>query len=217
MSLAKNWPRRGALVLLVSLLAFAVLTARAVGEGEAEMTLSDQAFDRGDIREATRHARRAAVHYAPGAPHIRAAYARLEAVAHGAEASGDLENAMFAWRAIRSAALETRHVRAVVPDQLEQANQALARLQALQSEPTSRREALRQKKIAERDLGRTSSARAGWIALLAFGLGATLASLAWFTARGIQPDGSIHPATARYCGLLALLGSACWAWAVVTA
>lgn len=217
MSWAKSWLRRVALLLLVSLLAFAVLTARAVSQGEAEMNLSDQAFDHGDIREAAHHARRAAMHYAPGAPHVRAAYERLEAVAHGAEASGDLDNAMFAWRAIRSAALETGHVRAVVPEERERANRALARLQALQSMPTSRREALRQKKVAERDLSSVGGARAGWILLLALGLGGMLAALGWFTVRGIQPDGSIHRATARYCGLLALLGTACWAWAVVTA
>ena len=117
-----------ALSLLVIVLALAALTARAMLEGRRELAESDAAFDQGDLHGATEHARRAAVLYAPGAPHVPKAYARLTAIAVGAEAAGDRREAESAWRAIRGAALETRHLWIPERAHLARANEALARL-----------------------------------------------------------------------------------------
>lgn len=211
------WLRRGALSLLVLLLAFAVLTAHAVSRGEQAMRESDRAFHRGQVREAAEHARRAAIQYAPGAPHVRAAYERLKAVAVGAEVAGEPELARFAWRAMRSAALETQHWRRVHERELAEANQALARMQVLQQAPENELVAARLRKSAERHLTRDSGPRAVWIALLGAGLLLTSAGLAWLTLRGIQPDGSLRPSAARWAGLVTLVGAACWTWAVLAA
>jgi hypothetical protein len=211
------WLRRAALVLLLGFLGLGVLTARAVEKGEALVRESDRAFDQGKVREAAHHARQAAVHYAPGAPHVRAAYDRLHAVAAGAEAAGDRETALFAWSAIRSAALETRHVSVPFPAELEAANRALARLEVAEEAPASRRERLRQLKIAERDLSESAEGRAGWVALLGLGFAATALGLGWFTLRGVKPGGKLEHRAARLSGLVTLLGALCWAFAVVSA
>src|SRR5262249_15027502 len=122
------WLRRIALGMLFAVLLFAALTARIISDGEAALAKSDAAFDKGDLRDAILYARRAAVLYAPGAPHVSAAYARLKAVALGAEQTGQFEIARQAWGATRGAALETRHF--VTPRELDlqRANASLARL-----------------------------------------------------------------------------------------
>lgn len=211
-----QWFRRVALGLLIACVGVGLLTARAVEKGEAAVRESDRAFDRGAVHEAAHHARRAAVHYAPGAPHLRAAYDRLRAVAAGAEAAGDRETARFAWNAVRGAVLETRHVALPFPDELAAANRALARLEVQSDEPVSRRERLRQIKVAERDLAQAAGSRAGWIALLALGVGVTAAGLAGFTLSGTERRGRWLDRT-RISGLVTLLGAVCWAWAVVNA
>lgn len=212
-----HWFRRAALSLLVTCVGLGLLTARAVEKGEAAVRESDRAFDQGKVQEAAHYARRAAVYYAPGAPHLRAAYERLRAVAAGAEAAGDRDTARFAWNAIRSAVLETRHFRVPFPDELVAANRALARLEISEDAPVSRLERLRQIKIAERDLARAAGTRSSWIVLLALGFAATVVGLIMFTLRGVQRDGRLRPGAARVSGLLTLLGAACWAWAVVGA
>jgi hypothetical protein len=217
MKWVKHWLRRIALSLLVLLLALATLTAHAVAQGEDEMTQSDAAFNRGDVRLAAHHARRAAVSYAPGAPHVRAAFQRLEAVARGAEANGEHDVALFAWRAMRSAALETQHVTRPFEAELMLANQALARLQVSAATPTTTREAVRLGKIAERDLERDRTPRASWIALLTLGFLAALGGLGWFSVQGVRADGAIRWSVAKWGASLAILGALCWTWAVVHA
>ena len=77
MCLAGDLPaRRLALALLVACVGLGLLTARAVEQGEAAVQESDRAFDQGKVHEAAHHARRAAVYYAPGAPHLHFAVAR---------------------------------------------------------------------------------------------------------------------------------------------
>ena len=213
----QNWLRRVALALLVLLLALATLTARAIERGEAAMAESDAAFNRGQVREAAFHARRAAVSYAPGAPHVRAAYERLAAIGVGAEVAGEPEVAIFAWRAMRSAALETRHVTLPQHEELERANRELARLEVAAQNPSSKREALHQQKIAWQTLTRPVQSRLGWVALLAFGFVSAAAGLTWVMLKGVKPDGALSIAGARWGALLALIGAACWTWAVVTA
>lgn len=181
------------------------------------MAESDAAFNRGHVREAASHARRAAVSYAPGAPHVRAAYERLAAIGVGAEVAGELDVAIFAWRATRSAALETRHVALTQQKELERANRELARLEVAARGLGTRREVLREQKVAWQSLSRPVGARLGWVALLAFGFASAAAGVTWVMLKGVKPDGSLSMTAARWGSLLTLLGAACWTWAVVTA
>ena len=89
MSRAGVWLRRLAAGLLLAVVTLAAVTGRAVKDGEQAMAESERAFDEGRLRDAILHARRAAVSYAPGAPHVAASYRRMRSVAIGAEAAGD--------------------------------------------------------------------------------------------------------------------------------
>jgi hypothetical protein len=208
-----KWLRRVALGLLLSVLALAVVTLRAVIEGEAEMQDSDRAFNEGDLRKATVHARRAAILYAPGAPHVGAAYERLIAIASGAEAEGEVEVAQMAWRAVRGAALETRHVSVPHRTELDQADRNLARLASVSSSGTAR--ALRADyEQALAALEKDSAPRARWVLALVFGFVLSIAGLVWIAVRGINPDGSVTFAGMRLGLALTLIGAACWTIAV---
>jgi hypothetical protein len=201
------WLRRAALGLLLAVLVLAALTARMVIEGEAELRASDAAFDRGDLPEATLHARRAAILYAPGAPHVVAAFARLRAIALGAEALGDIPMARRAWGAVRGAALEVRHVGSPEEAALDLANANLARLSG--HGPGDRR-------AAERLLSRDETPRAPWVLTLGLGFLLFTSGLV-LTARGISPTGEISRKMLAIAGLLAAFGVAFWTFAVYRA
>ncbi len=208
-----RWLRWLAWTLLVGVLGTAVLTARVVSEGEQALRESDAAFHRGDVRTAAQHARRAAVLYAPGAPHVERAYARLKAIAAGAEAAGDRPLAEMAWRSIRGACLETRSVLPARPAELAQANLNLARLSL--SAELDRHQAERSEKDRLAVLAENGAPGALWASLASLGfalIGAGLALVGW---RGVAPDGSLVRNGLYLGSILAAIGTACWTLALV--
>ena len=212
-----TWLRRVALSLLLVVLGVAWITIQAVRAGETELAESDAAFDAGDLYEASSHARRAATHYAPGAPHVTAAYERLRAIAVGSEAIGDVDSALFAWRAMRGAALQTRHLWLVHPHELELANQAIARLEArLQAQPNARLEQ-GARSVALKRLNRNEAPRGGWILVLGFGFVLCLLGLAWLASRGFDAEGRLSLVRARWGLVLCVVGAICWTLATYRA
>jgi len=188
-----------------------VATLRAVLDGEREIAASDAAFDANDLHGAIQHARRAASAYAPRAAHVERGYARLLAVARGAEATGQPDVAMLAWQAERAAALESASLWQPFPERLEEANRNLARLSALKAgaEPERAEAAQQLFKHAQDE----SAQRAPWGAFLALGLLVAGLGLGWFALRALAPDGRIEWSRGRW-GLLTFgLGAALWALA----
>jgi hypothetical protein len=146
-------------------------TARVVSSGEREVALSTAALEAGDAHAAAEHARRAAGWYAPGAPHVRVAYERLLALGTAAEGLGDRDMALYAFRGVRTAAIETRWLVAPHEDDRDKADRAIARLSAraprapgLRTEPpaTLEREQLEA-------LARDEAPRTGWVVALVAG------------------------------------------------
>jgi hypothetical protein len=208
-----RWLRWLAWALLVGVLGMAVLTARVVSEGEQALRESDAAFHRGDVRTAAHHARRAAVLYAPGAPHVERAYARLKAIAAGAEAAGDRTLAEMAWRSIRAAALETRSLLPARPAELAQANLNLARLSL--GADLDRHQAERSEKDRLAVLAESGAPGAIWACLASLGFALISAGLALVGWRGVAPDGSLVPSGLYLGSLLAAIGTACWTLALL--
>lgn len=190
-----------------------VATARAVLDGEREIAASDAAFDANDLHGAIQHARRAASAYAPGAAHVERGYARLLAVARGAETTGQPDLAMLAWQAQRAAVLESSSFWQPFPGRLDEANRNLARLAALKgdAEPEHAEAAKELFKQAQLE----SAERAPWGAFLALGLVVAGLGLGWFAARALLPDGRIAWLRGRW-GLVTFgLGAALWALAAL--
>src|SRR5436190_5810317 len=194
------WLRRVALGMLLAVLMFAALTARMIVEGEAQLRTSDAAFDRGDLPEATLYARRAATLYAPGAPHVAAAFARLRAIALGAEAIGDVNMARRAWSAARGAALETRHVFLPHAAELALANSNLARLNG-QSAGGDRQ-------MAAKVLGRDETPRAPWVLVLGLGFGLFAAGLVVAAKSSMGSAAGPSRRALAIAGILVLFGVA---------
>jgi hypothetical protein len=180
-------PRRLAFVAALLFVLFARVTFLTLSRGEAELSASERAFDAGELEPALRHARRAAVAYVPGARHVEAAYARLSAVARGAERTGDLPLAIHAWQAVRSAALETRHIWSPHAPELEQADANLARLCGSAELPAV--------------VGPPALVQPGWALLLGAGFLGALASLFWFCASAWTASGRWRPSRASWPAL----------------
>jgi hypothetical protein len=207
-----SWLRITALGLLLAVMALAVLTARAVIEGRQQLGESDRAFNAGDLRAATVHARRAAVLYAPGAPHVSEAYVRLNAIALGSEAANNPEMAILAYSAVRGAALETRHLWIPYKAELERANLGLARLEARAQSPlvpAGTPEQIQERAL--RALERDDAPRAPWVIALLLGFALSVSGLVVTVLRGFGVDGRLVPAHARLGVALTVIGAACWA------
>ena len=212
----RSWRERLALFAFLSVLTFAVFSARVILEGESELTASDAAFDRGELGSALDHARRGATLYAPGASHVERAYERMNALALGAEAAGEHKLAFLAWQAVRSAALESRHVWLPRQAELQRANQNLARLEA-QARDSAGSDRTKTQSQALTRLSADDAPAPAWIAVLGAGFLLALAGLSLFAFRGLNRTGELSFARARLGLCLFAIGAACWTLAAYKA
>lgn len=208
-ALAGHWLRRAAFAWATLVLGFGVLTLRMVIDGERELRASDTAFDRGDLALATQHARRAALAYAPGAPHVDRAYERLEAIAVGAEATGQLRAAERAWQAMREAALETRHLWVPRSEELARADAALSQLLAARRDGPANQARSAGRALAEKLRARPGPSSIATVALLSSFVLVALGSV-WIAARGVEATGRLRLGRAKLGLWLAALGVAIW-------
>jgi len=216
MTSARSWRERLSLFAFSAVLIGAVFSARVILEGESELSASDAAFDRGELTSSLDHARRSATLYAPGAPHVERAYARMTALALGAEAAGQSKIAFLSWQAMRSAALESRHVFLPRQAELERANENLARLEALSRDGAGSDRPKNQTQALTR-LNADDAPAPAWIAVLGAGFLLALAGLGLFAFRGLSRTGNVSFQRARVGLLLFAIGAACWTLAAYKA
>jgi hypothetical protein len=199
--------------MLLIVMLTAMLALRMVHDGEEAMDASDTAFNRGDVVTATEFARRAAISYVPGAPHVERAYGRMRAIASGAEAAGDYKLAEIAWQSVRGSALESRYWTTPHRADLEQANRSLARLVAGSA---SRPEQPRVEREAVALLTGEDPRRTLWPLLAGLGFGLVVLGFALLGWRGVAPDGTLVPRVIRLGGLVVAIGAGCWTLAILS-
>jgi hypothetical protein len=211
-----NLARHASLGLTLVVLALGVMTFRVVRDGEAALADSDAAFHRGDLANAVLFARRAAIAYAPGAPHTRAALARLRAVAVGSEGAGDVASARLAWGAIRSAAVETRSLIEPYASERGEADQALARLSAVPvaSDPEVQARAVER---ARRSLATLPGPSPFSSVLLVAGFATAALGLGLVTLRGLTREGRLLWRGFALGVAVFVVGVACWTFAAYRA
>lgn len=209
--------RAALLAATLGVVGLGAMSLRALWLGSEALAAADAAFDEGNLAESIRAARRAASLSVPGAPHVDAAYARLDVIARGAEAAGRTDLSILAWEATRAAALESDSPWFEERPELARANQNLARLRARAS---AEREPGR-RGPTERELGRllARSTRPGWTStgLVALGFLLMTCGLGWSAARGIGKDGRVFGRALALGAALLVLGVACWTFAVYRA
>jgi hypothetical protein len=191
-------------------------SARVMWSGEREIALSTAALRAGDPHGAAEHARRAAGWYAPGAPHVRVAYQRLLALGTAAEGLGDRDTALFAFRGVRTAALETRWLLVPHEDDLDQANHAIARIEAeaprapaMRNEPPAAIE-----RASLEALERDEAPRTGWVVALVAGALVWAAGAITVARRGVGPTGALSLRRALAGLAITGAGAALWLLAV---
>jgi len=187
-------------------------TARVIVAGEREIAASTAALLAGDAHGAAEHARRAAGWYAPGAPHVRVAYERLIALATTAEGLGKLDVALYAWRGVRTAAIETRWLVTPHADDLARADRAIARLAAAAPRPPGTRN--EPPAVIERQqleaLARDDAPRTFWVAGLTASALAWIVGAVWVARRAITATGQIDWGRAAPGLLVTGAGVAMW-------
>lgn len=191
-------------------------SARVVQAGEKEIALSTEGLKRGDAHGAAEHARRAAGWYAPGAPHVRVAYERLLALGTKAEGLGDRELALYAFRGVRTAALETRWLVTPHEDDLDRANRSIARIESeaprapgLRPEPPQKIE--REQLEA---LSRDEAPRTGWVLVLVLGALCAAGGAGLAARRGVAGDGAVSLRRALPGLVVAAAGAGAWLLAI---
>ncbi len=169
-----------ALALLVIGSTVVVAVVREGSLAEREATAADAASAKSDWFDAIGHARTAAEAMVPGSPWPERGFRRLEAIGHDAEARGDLETAVLAYGAMRTASLTTRSVLSLNDGWRARADGGLARVAAVHPEVTGPRVSAQSMLDALEQRGSPGQASfAAWSAS-AF---AALAGLAWLLAR----------------------------------
>jgi hypothetical protein len=197
--------RAAIIALALASMGLGVVTTRALWQGRSALAAGDEADARGDVAAAIERYRRAARWYVPGAPHVREAYERLEALAEAAEREGDEATALRAWRGVRSSILATRGVRVPFEERLERANQRIAHLLAAQqAEGEDARSAMLE------ELERPAGPSPAWMVLALFGLGLWIGGGALFATRGVTRDDALQPRYAAAAGVLVALGLIFW-------
>lgn len=209
--------RRG---LVLAALLFAGLGAaslRTLHLGNEAEDAAEAAFDRGDLAESIRWARRAANLTVPGASHPARAYVRLEVIARGAEAVGQVDLSIAAWDAIRAAALESSYPGSAERPDLERVNRNLARLRTRKAvqQPVS---------VAHQDAEREllqkldeAGGRAPGTPLLALGFVLGVLGLGFAGVWGVSTEGRLSPSRLVIGVAITAIGVACWTFAVYTA
>jgi hypothetical protein len=197
--------RTAASVALFAGFALAVMAMRVLWDGRQALLAGDAALAANDVKAAITSWRRAARWYAPGAPHVAAAYERLEELAVAAEGHGDDEVALEAWRAIRSSALSTRSF--FSPFETERLA-ADARIAVLMAKADGGGEAKRAWHAAA--LARDEAPNVAWTLMALAGFAAWVGGGFWLATHGWTREDVLVKRTAARSALAIVLGLAAW-------
>ncbi|WP_428267417.1 hypothetical protein [Haliangium sp.] len=192
-----------------------VVVTRALWAGTRALAQGDAAYAEGDVPAAIERWRRAARWYVPGGSHVDLAYDRLETEARAAEARGDRDLALSAWRGVRSSILATRGLYLPHEHRLEPANRRIAALMAAQEQAAAGEGAARGDPAEAEDwhyqrLAPVPGPSPFWSLFALLGLATWLGGGILFALRGVTDEDRLVPRTAGYAGILVAVGLVFW-------
>jgi len=163
---------------------------RVVTSAASELSTADEIFAHGDVDAAIVHYRRAARWYAPGSPYHVEALGRLGQIGAAAESKKETEQALAAYRAIRSAIMSTRSFYVPEHARLEAADRRIAFLMASLPPPPMDAGKSRAQLEAEHLalLRQDPSPSIGWSIVLLLGFAAWIGGAFAFTLRAIDAE-----------------------------
>lgn len=142
--------------------------------------------------------------YWPGSPDVARAAVQLKNIALAAEAEGDLEGALHAWRVLRSGLYAARGLYQPYADVVKQSEEKIAALVARQSDDPQ----MREKHLAL--LQKSDDPARGWSMLALLGFALWVGSAIAFIWRALTPDGKLLSRPALVWGALFAVGYAVW-------
>ena len=200
--------RIGLRVFALAALVFGVVGARVVHSARTELDAARLAADGGDSEQALAHYRRAARFYLPGSPYHVRALDQLAAIGRDADAAGDIDRALAAYRAIRGSIMAARSFYIPERERLAAADQRIAALMAEQPAPGmdagKSKAQLRAEHLAL--LQASPDPSLGWTVVLLAGFFAFVGSAFAFSVRAIDEDDRLVVPQARRWGALIVVG-----------
>ena len=122
-------------IFLFALLALVMVWLRVLLGAVSEHTAGIDAAQLKDYPAAIHHFDRAIHWYSPGAGAVLGSIEGLQQIGDMYQSSGDTQNALYAFRILRSALSSVRHVRQPFPDVIQQCNRQIAALMAQSVDP----------------------------------------------------------------------------------
>jgi hypothetical protein len=189
-SAAPAWTRGALQVAIVCGVLLLSFTVRVVVSAASELSTADEAQARGDLDAAIVHYRRAARWYAPASPYHVEALGRLGKIGARAEQAKDTDQALAAYRAIRSAIMSTRSFYVPERARLEAADRRIAALMATLPPPPM--DAGKSQKQIEAEhlalLQQEPGPSVAWSIVLLLGFAAWVGGAFAFTLRAIDAE-----------------------------
>jgi hypothetical protein len=185
----------------------ALLAVRVVSSSRDELRRAERFFAENDVDAAIVHYRRAARWYAPGSPFHVVALNRLASIGRRAEQQGDIELALTAYRAIRSAIMSARSFYTPETGRLGAANRRIADLMVSLPPPAidagKSREQLRKAHLALLEANRAPDTL--WTVVLLIGFIGWIGGAFIFTARAVDEENRLIPGAAARWGTVILI------------
>ena len=197
----------------LALVVVSVVMLRVVLESRAAWQDGSHALARRDTMTAMVAFRRAAQWYAPLSPYVYWSLDQLRNIARDAEARGDAEQALAAWRSIRAGINSTRSLYTPHAARLREANRRIALLMS-QLPPAPIDAARDQADLEQEFLGQLQRDKRPsrlWAGLGLMGFFAWAASMSAFFYWGVTPEGRLRRREASLYGLLGMLSFALFA------
>jgi tetratricopeptide (TPR) repeat protein len=192
----------------VAALLCSVLVVRVISSAKDELGKAEALASQGDVEGAIVHFRRAARWYAPASPYHVTALDRLAKIGAKAEAEGQLERALRAYRSVRGSILATRSFYVPERARLHAANERIAALMAEQPPPGM--DAGKSKaQIAREHLALLTPIPGPsvlWTVVLLLGFFGWVSAAFAFSVRAIDEHDRWVPAEARKWGAVMALG-----------
>ena len=185
-----------------------VLGLRVVTASRAELAEGESLRHAGQVDAAIAHYRRAARWYAPGNPYCGEALAQLATLGRDAEAAGDTDRALAAYRSIRGAILGARSFYVPHRAELEHADERIAGiLGSLPPPPIDAHLSPEERTAAHLALLEAPArprVRYGVLALI--GLATWIAAAFAFVSRAVDEQGRLVARAARLWGAAWIVG-----------
>lgn len=185
----------------------AVVATRVVVSSHDDLVAGRTSLAGDDVDAAIVHFRRAARGYTPANPYCADALTQLMTIADASEREGEIDRALMAYRAARSAILATRSFYTPHTAVLDAANARIASLMA--AEPAPAIDAGKSKEQLEREhlalLQQDTQPKLFWSLVLLCGFVTWVGAAFALASKGFETDGRFNaPVAKRYVVMIAL-------------